>query len=144
MARSNSRRRVLSSNINARRSLPTQRFVPYGVQQKKFRRFAPNYNSSRGERQNAGRSSDRGFRFRVVRGLSSVSRTSSPSRWTDALKRIRTSMALSTDVVKNKGNKKSVCASRSERKEVMHATGKAGRVGQKSPVWTLLSRRRCK
>lgn len=37
-----------------------------------------------------------------------------------------------------------VCVERQVRKEVMFATGKAGRVGQKSPVWTRKSRVRCK
>lgn len=37
----------------------------------------------------------------------------------------------------------SVCVGRSQRKEVMFATNKAGRVGQKSPVWTKKSKVRC-
>lgn len=37
----------------------------------------------------------------------------------------------------------SVCVGRSQRKEIMFATNKAGRVGQKSPVWTKKSKVRC-
>lgn len=38
----------------------------------------------------------------------------------------------------------SICDSRSLRQRIMHATGNAGRSGQKIPVWTEKSLRRCK
>lgn len=37
-----------------------------------------------------------------------------------------------------------ICRSRRERREVMFATNRAGRAGQKSPVWTEQSRKKCK
>lgn len=40
--------------------------------------------------------------------------------------------------------RKSLCASRAERKQIMFATRKAGKAGQKTPVWTELSRKKCK
>lgn len=36
-----------------------------------------------------------------------------------------------------------VCASRAIREEVMHAIGKSGKRGQKSPIWTKKSKVRC-
>ena len=39
---------------------------------------------------------------------------------------------------------KSLCEQRSERKQIMFATGNAGKRGQKTPLWTELSRRKCK
>lgn len=39
---------------------------------------------------------------------------------------------------------KSLCESRRERKEVIFATGNSGRKGQRPPIWTRLSRVRCK
>lgn len=41
-------------------------------------------------------------------------------------------------------NKRDVCVQRAQRAEVMHATGKAGRGGQKTPVWTDRSSIKCK
>lgn len=37
-----------------------------------------------------------------------------------------------------------LCALRAERREIMFATGNAGRTGQKTPVWTSLSKRKCR
>jgi len=37
----------------------------------------------------------------------------------------------------------SICVNRQSRAEVMHATGRAGKVGQKTPVWTKKSKVRC-
>lgn len=39
---------------------------------------------------------------------------------------------------------KTICESRSERKQVMFATGSAGRKGQRTPMWTQKSKVRCK
>lgn len=39
---------------------------------------------------------------------------------------------------------KTVCESRKERKQVMFASGRAGRKGQRTPIWTKQSKLRCK
>jgi len=39
---------------------------------------------------------------------------------------------------------KTICESRQQRREVMFASGKGGKRGQKPPVWTQLSKKRCK
>lgn len=39
--------------------------------------------------------------------------------------------------------KEKICVDRSTRKEIMHATGNAGKRGQKSPVWKKSSKVRC-
>lgn len=44
----------------------------------------------------------------------------------------------------NSPTSSSVCSRRQARKEVIFATGNAGRKGQKSPVWTEESKKRCK
>lgn len=40
--------------------------------------------------------------------------------------------------------RKSLCDQRAERKQILFAKGKAGQAGQKTPVWTELSRKKCK
>lgn len=39
---------------------------------------------------------------------------------------------------------RTVCEKRSTREQVMHALHKTGKVGQKTPRWTILSKRKCK
>lgn len=51
---------------------------------------------------------------------------------------------LHTGVISAPVVPKSICDSRREREEVIHATGKAGRRGQRRPLWTKQSRVRCK
>lgn len=54
------------------------------------------------------------------------------------------SLPESTPVVRKKVSRvRSVCDSRRVRSEVMFASGKAGKSGQKTPKWTSMSRKKC-
>jgi len=49
-----------------------------------------------------------------------------------------TNTAAMPPVIKNK-----ICVDRSTRNEIIHATGNAGKRGQKSPIWKKSSKVRC-
>lgn len=61
-----------------------------------------------------------------------------------AMKRINPWKVAAVGAAATQIGSKSICVQRSERKQVMFATNKAGRRGQRSPIWTKLSRVRCK
>lgn len=86
---------------------------------------------------------DRKYGPRVVRGINvNVPRPGSPARY--GPNRFFTPGTLAAATVVARAGSKTICEVRQERKEVMFATNKAGKVGQKSPVWTRLSRKVCK
>lgn len=130
----------------ARQSLPTKtvrRYVPYSNVSKKFRRFAPNYNSSR-------TATGKGTRYVTKRGLRVIQNRQRRSRSvpnTGNLLRSMSGTVVFDSITPQRNVRKkvrTVCEQRSVREQVLHALKKTGRSGQKTPVWTMLSKKRCK
>lgn len=148
------KRRDSSTNYRANEVAPSYRRVPYdpvSLNKKNFRRFAP-FDTRLERRQPE-------IRKRIVNETVRISKRSPnylfkvitnrvqktvPQRYKPSFVNVAPTR-ISEDRVRISDHKKlPECQKRSVRKEIMHALNKAGKGGQKSPIWTRLSRKKCK
>lgn len=126
---------------------PSYRRVPYGrVSKKKFSalRAADSRNLRFGRNQKRSVYGRVKSHVRVLGSQYSKYRTTPKSTHLWALSTTVGIPQVHEVVRKVRSKILSVCERRSQRKEVLHAIKKTGKVGQKTPIWTKLSRKKCK